>query len=790
MTESGARYQVSGVRAALVLLAAYCLLPAVVLAQNMTTFSASKIQDGAGNLLPSGVLWVQGTDANNTPISFQCGGGGQVHRAPFPPGGATVTNGAITSFSVCNPANTVPAGIFYHVWVVDSTVGSRTLGQKIIDDGLVQWVSSPFNFDNYVPTAAVSLPASGSLPGNLSVGGNGSFTGAISANNFPQLGNAAQVLDATTKGATFTTAIAAAAAAVPSAGGVIHAEGFGGSQTLSSSFTCGSTGPTVIYLPAGTISLTSGAQILLGNYKCTIIGQGKGEGGISGATVISGNSSSALIVSANYGAPVYRPSFYDFVVSNSGSGPAMDLTNTNQPYLFHIGFGCPGGDYGNSLVVGGNSTGSYYSLPGFVGVENPCTTYFGLNANSHLIEGGNFYRVVINGANSLTFLHPDFESASGFIIINGWGIHIFDPYFEGDSTVTPPAWVAGHAYVLGDKVRDDSSHYFYCSVAGTAGGSAPSWVTTSIGSATTDGGATWVFFSPTPGYGGNTAVNADVIFGLSAFSNILDGTGNQLFYSDVNMGASTNRVDFLSENQGESRSRNNLGAYYGLLFGSDPNQGETGSSPYWLHRDPYSLINGDAGFGLDVDFNAPGTLCNTYGYCGRAALNVGNIVSHGADTLTAVTIAPITSPTPVVTCPNGGGTTAYSFYLVERPTTGIYGSISSVGTSSATCASTPSPTYPLVVSLPALSPTVYSGNSKYDILTDSTHSAVTNVQLPGGSYSFTAALSTSAWSQTNNSGWPNFTGGTAPTSYCGSLSGATGCLKVLVGGTPAYVPYW
>src|SRR4051812_44151800 len=80
-------------------------------AQNLTTVTASSIQQ-AGSPLAAGTLCFQATDANARPISFQVGGGGQMVTAPYC---TAVTAGAIGSFTVANPGNTIPANIQYTV---------------------------------------------------------------------------------------------------------------------------------------------------------------------------------------------------------------------------------------------------------------------------------------------------------------------------------------------------------------------------------------------------------------------------------------------------------------------------------------------------------------------------------------------------------------------------------------------------------------------------------------------------------------------------------------------------
>lgn len=59
--------------------------------------------------------------------------------------------------------------------------------------------------------------------------------------------------------------------------------------------------------------------------------------------------------------------------------------------------------------------------------------------------------------------------------------------------VTPAAWTAGTLYLVGDRIRPNvtSNGFLYqCTVAGTSGGSAPTFPTT-VGATVTDGGVTW-----------------------------------------------------------------------------------------------------------------------------------------------------------------------------------------------------------------------------------------------------------------------------------------------------------
>src|SRR5438067_403396 len=133
---------------------------------NYTSVIAANIADASGNKLANGTISFLGTDVNNHPINFQVGGGGQViNRAVT----ATVTNGAITSgFVVANPANTLPAGIFYQVVIFDNATQ-----QTVASYSLVSFSGDTFNFDNYMQADTAVVPPIGStINGPLVVNGN------------------------------------------------------------------------------------------------------------------------------------------------------------------------------------------------------------------------------------------------------------------------------------------------------------------------------------------------------------------------------------------------------------------------------------------------------------------------------------------------------------------------------------------------------------------------------------------------------------------------------------------
>ena len=103
-------------------------------AQNTIAVSAANIQGVNGTKLASGSLCFQGTDQNNNIIAFQVGGGGAIVTNAFC---TSVTNGAITTFNVPNPANTTPVNIRYHITVVQ---GSRTVLWRGVDAGVIDGI--------------------------------------------------------------------------------------------------------------------------------------------------------------------------------------------------------------------------------------------------------------------------------------------------------------------------------------------------------------------------------------------------------------------------------------------------------------------------------------------------------------------------------------------------------------------------------------------------------------------------------------------------------------------------
>lgn len=154
-----------------------CAIPAAT--QNWTTVSATNITDLNQQKLATGQLCFLGTDQNDVPVSFNVGGGGQILKRPFC---ASVANGAVSSFTVPNPVNTAPAGIYYRVTVKDVNTG-----QDVLRYTQVSFSGTTFNFDNYAPvvTGQFSPPSGNAVNGNLSVSGNAAITGTLAASNIP-----------------------------------------------------------------------------------------------------------------------------------------------------------------------------------------------------------------------------------------------------------------------------------------------------------------------------------------------------------------------------------------------------------------------------------------------------------------------------------------------------------------------------------------------------------------------------------------------------------------------------
>ena len=157
-----------------------CVLCGSGFAQNLTTVSASNITDINGAKLAAGQLCFLITDQQDNPISVSIGGGGQALRRGYC---SPVAAGAVSpTFTVPNPANTLPSGIYYRITVKDSSTG-----QEVLRYTQVSFTGATFNFDNYAPVNLGSFaPLTGnSVSGNLAVSGNIAATGTVTGSNIP-----------------------------------------------------------------------------------------------------------------------------------------------------------------------------------------------------------------------------------------------------------------------------------------------------------------------------------------------------------------------------------------------------------------------------------------------------------------------------------------------------------------------------------------------------------------------------------------------------------------------------
>jgi hypothetical protein len=163
----------------LFILGLFCFcLPASLQAQNWTTVTATNITDLNQQKLAAGQLCFLATDQNDTPISVGVGGGGQLLRRSLC---TSIAGGAITAFSVPNPATTTPAGIYYRVAAKDTSTG-----QEVLRYTQVTFNGATFNFDNYAPISQGQFapPSGAAVSGNLSVNGNLSITGTFTSTIF------------------------------------------------------------------------------------------------------------------------------------------------------------------------------------------------------------------------------------------------------------------------------------------------------------------------------------------------------------------------------------------------------------------------------------------------------------------------------------------------------------------------------------------------------------------------------------------------------------------------------
>lgn len=127
------------------LLLALMLLVSPLFAQNYTTVTASNIISPSGAKLNGNVCFTAENEKGN-PIPFQVGGGGLVVSSPYC---TKIVNGVV-NMQVANPANTIPANIFYLI-IISSSGGGYSCPSASIS-------GATLNLDTYVCPSIIVGP--------------------------------------------------------------------------------------------------------------------------------------------------------------------------------------------------------------------------------------------------------------------------------------------------------------------------------------------------------------------------------------------------------------------------------------------------------------------------------------------------------------------------------------------------------------------------------------------------------------------------------------------------------
>jgi hypothetical protein len=357
-------------------------------AQNLSTVSASNIQDINGTKLAAGQLCFLITDQQDNPISVQIGGGGQALKRGYC---SPVSAGVVTSFTVPEPAHTSPAGIYYRVTVKDSSTG-----QEVLRYSGVTFTGATFNFDNYAPLNLGNFASltGNSVSGNLSVSGNVAATGTVTGSNIaggqivtgagttntiPKYTNGASAVignsSITDNGTTVSTSepvslgstlgvtgaatlsstlgvtgaatlnklnntiyadqqsgadacskITTAIGLLPATGGIVDATGFQGNQVCAAGVTFPANKP--ITLKLGAFALIAGANVAItvpGGGEVCVIGMGPSDSGSGTTSVISSTASTAVEFDGTHGCLENLKIF-----NGTGNGVTLTASGTNS----------------------------------------------------------------------------------------------------------------------------------------------------------------------------------------------------------------------------------------------------------------------------------------------------------------------------------------------------------------------------------------------------------------------------------------------------------------------------
>ena len=348
-----------------VLIIAFCAcIAAPAWSQNWATVTAVNITDLNQQKLAAGQLCFLGTDQNDTPINFMVGGGGMVLKRQFCSG---VSSGAVTAFTVPNPALTSPTGVYYRVTVIDSATG-----QEVLRYSGVTFSGAAFNFDTYAPNPPGFTPAplSGtSVAGNLGVTGNITATGTIVGSNLP-----ASISGTGSCSGKFVSVLNSGAA--PTCSNVLN-QGAATGPFLST----GSVNPAYIDGSSqtggtgGLIEFTNGADTLSG-YTAWILQNAFFNGTNWIQPRGTGTSSHGLAVSH------HRNFSFDFAAGGGTNNAAINWTEWAN--LNSTGFNLETGNYqiNGSQIAFSNIAGTAaqsqvpWATPGAIGTTTPNTGNF------------------------------------------------------------------------------------------------------------------------------------------------------------------------------------------------------------------------------------------------------------------------------------------------------------------------------------------------------------------------------------------------------------------------------
>jgi hypothetical protein len=117
------------------------------------------------------------------------------------------------------------------------------------------------------------------------------------------------------------------------------------------------------------------------------------------------------------------------------------------------------------------------------------------------------------------------------------------------------AWANGHAYNVGDIVRASTSngHIYICTVAGTSGGSEPTWTTVSGAQQSSDNGVIWLEYG-----------RGFIKFSCAAIQWTSSGTGITARYAvvyDSSGGSTATNALILYIDFGSDQTANNGGTF-------------------------------------------------------------------------------------------------------------------------------------------------------------------------------------------------------------------------------------